>query len=746
MICTTIQNKGFDEIQRILPACEMAEIRLDRCELTIEEIEELFNTELPLVATCRVDEVLQKIAAGREGVGDEDGAVASGAASGAAERRGSGSAAGVAGAAERRGARPNVSAADLARREAVKVCEERLVAAVKAGAAYVDVEDDAPKEMMKRVKAAANESGTIFIISSHDFKGTRAYSDLKNTVERCLRFGADVVKIVTTAFSAEDAKRVMSLYNDFEPADLIAFCMGDAGRHSRIECLRRGAPYSYAALTEADAAAPGQWARDEMMRKVYGGRTFFGLTEAAPEANPFAVRMPASKSFAQRAIVAAALADGTSRLEAYSPCSDSEAALAVAKALGAKVTVETSGTATGIQAATPSAACTTPPADSVSTLTIEGIGARAGAVELHELHVGESGLLTRLMIPLTSQISSADVTLTGEKTLLSRPLKGASEMMSRFGVYLSGETIPLKVSGSLSSGKAEISGRYGSQLISGLLMAEPLGEGSSTIIVREPKSIPYMFITLDVLKQFGINVSSEMAGDREFIENDGDWSHCTEISFRVKGGQAYKGANLTLEGDWSAAANLLVAGAIFGKAEVIGLDTTSLQADLSIMDILMAAGAGLVQVDDNRGPIIARRAPLASFECDATNCPDLFPIISVLAAFCQGTTRIAGVDRLAHKESDRATAIVNMLTQMGVQTEIEDNMLIIEGHSLAQRCLTGTLLRGGKYTSCHDHRMAMALKVAELGADGPIEIDDEACVAKSFPTFFSTFRSAAGEI
>lgn len=124
---------------------------------------------------------------------------------------------------------------------------------------------------------------------------------------------------------------------------------------------------------------------------------------------------------------------------------------------------------------------------------------------------------------------------------------------------------------------------------------------------------------------------------------------------------------------------------------------------------------------------------------DANNCPDLFPIVAILAAFCQGTSRIAGVGRLANKESDRGKAILSMLVQLGVKARISGDKMIIEGHSLAQRCLTGHLLKGGNYTSSHDHRMVMALKVAELGADGPIVIDDIECVSKSFPTFMELF-------
>ena len=367
------------------------------------------------------------------------------------------------------------------------------------------------------------------------------------------------------------------------------------------------------------------------------------------------------------------------------------------------------------------------------------------------VNAGESGLLARLMIPLMAVLGGGNATVNGEGTLTRRPLKGARNIMGAFGVRLeaisgtgqepSSEVyVPLTISGKLEGGKVTVSGSGGSQLISGLLMALPLLQEDTVIRLTEPKSIPYLFITMDVLKAFGVKIWCDMEGGQEFAESQ-DWNDCTEIVLHIKGGQSYKATDMDIEGDWSSAANFLVAGAIFGKVNVSGLDTKSLQADLSIMDILMEAGASLSQMgdDDPRGVIHVQKAPLNAFDVDANNCPDLFPVAAVLAAFCQGTSRIAGVGRLANKESDRAQAILSMLVQLGVKARISGDKMIIEGHSLAQRCLTGHLLKGGNYTSSHDHRMVMALKVAELGADGPIAIDDIECVSKSFPTFMELF-------
>ena len=678
----------------------MAEIRLDRCNLAQDEVEELFSSsDVPLIATCRVSEIRASL---------DDG---------------------------------NTDDRKLDSRASQKA-ESLLITAIHAGAAYTDLEIEAPAMMSKRIRRETRECGTVLIRSYHDFSGTDSLEALKALTEKCFALGADIAKIVVTANDDDDTARVLKLYESFDPGRLVAFAMGEKGRSSRIDCLAKGAPHTYAALNEEEAAASGQMSTASMRANVYGGRKFIGYPSAEP------VQMPCSKSFAQRAIIAAALSEGVSVLRGYSPCGDNESAIAVARALGAEVTVGLSYASGNV-------------AKDGSALTIKGIGAKRNSLKLNTLHTGESGLLTRMMIPLLSVLNDGDIRVTGEKTLTGRPLKGAPEIMSAFGVRLvqAGERasfsagsaasmadsaaevfVPLDINGSLNAGKASISGISGSKIISGLLMALPLLEEDTVIELSNPKSIPYLFITMDVMKAFGVKVWCDMEGGEEFAESK-DWSDCTSITFHIKGGQAYKAADMDIEGDWSSAANFLVAGAVFGRVELTGLDTKSLQADLSIMDILMEAGASLSQMgdDDPKGLIHVQRAPLSAFEVDAANCPDLFPIVAVLAAFCEGTSRIAGVGRLANKESDRGKAILEMLTKMGVNAKIAGDKLIVDGHSLARRALTHTLLRGGSFTSHHDHRMVMALRVAGIGADSPIEIDDTQCVAKSFPTFGELF-------
>ena len=647
MICTSIQHKNLEQILTILddPFVEMAEIRLDLCDLDVPQIKELFEScEKPLIATCR---------SGKDAV-------------------------------------------------------QKMKTAVEAGARFLDLDISAPVEVSQQFQKLCRKAGTELIRSFHDFEGTPDLQYLRQVESRCRRYGADIAKIVVTAHSEQDCETVLSLY-DGTRTGLVAFAMGEEGRGSRVECLRRGAPFSYASYDEA--TAPGQITYEQMHKEVYG--EWRGLFR-----NDFTT--PASKSFAQRAIIAAALAEGKSHLRGYTPCEDSESAIAVAKQLGAKVSRR--GT----------------------TLTISGIGPVAeGQLSLESLSVGESGLLTRLSIPLLAVINGSDVRIEGRGTLPGRPLGSASDIMAAFGVILRSEGehhdrevyVPLTISGRLIPGTADVPGKGGSQLISGLLMALPLCAKSSRLYVNEPKSIPYMFITLDVLRKFGVQIGNELEGPVEMLEQQ-DWSYCSGIRFSIKGGQRYKATDMDLEGDWSAAANFLVAGALYGSAEVSGLDQKSLQADISILDLLVAAGACVAGDDE---VISVRKAPLECFDFDLSHCPDIFPIAAVLAAFCDGTTTLAGVGRLRSKESDRAEAIVSMLTAFGVPASIDGDVMSIEGETLCSRLLNGRLLRGGEFTSRHDHRMAMALSVAALGADGPVIIDDTACVAKSFPDFFEQF-------
>lgn len=652
MICTSISGKTLEEILTALddPFVEFAEIRLDLCNLSDQEVRDLFETcEKPLIATSRTSD------------------------------------------------------------------QHQVELAVESGARYADLAVDAPAEQSRHFQKICKEAGADLIRSYHNFEKTPEPEYLLQIVSRCFRYGGNIVKIACKAENEQDFKTILSIYETVDdPSRLVAFGIGEDASETRIEALKLGAPFTYAALDEP--TAPGQQPVDTVHDRIYGDFTGFWLDD---------ISVPASKSFAQRAIIAAALADGISHLRGYTPCDDNEAAVRVARRLGAKVTRR----------------------DSVLTVTGAGLGLKCGTpLNLESLDTGESGLLTRLMIPLMAALNSGNIVIEGKGTLLNRPLGNASDIMAAFGVTLHNESkhtgheifAPVKVRGNLIPGIADIPGSAGSQLISGLMMSLPLCIKSSKVYVGEPKSIPYMFITADVLRKFGIRVETELEGNAEMLELQ-DWSYCTGINFTIKGGQQYKAADMDLEGDWSTAANFLVAGALFGHCAVTGLDTSSLQADISIMDVLAEAGAA-VSYDEEC--VSVHKAPLSPFNFDLSHSPDIFPICSVLAAFCPGESTLAGVGRLRAKESDRAAAILEMLEGLGVDARINGDNLVINGMPLAQRCLTGRMLKGGEFATRGDHRMAMALRVAAIAAGGykkGLTMSDPECVSKSFPDFFEQF-------
>lgn len=628
MICTSIQNKSFEEISTILDSgmTEMAEIRLDLCpQLTDADIDRLFSrSDVTLLATCRIG-------------GD-------------------------------------VTAAEA---------ERKLIRAVEAGAAFVDLEIEAPIPTGERIRAKALECGCRFVRSVHYYDGTPQFSQLAEVANECVHLGADVVKVVTYAHSDDDVERVMRLYEGEHNGRLSAFCMGASGKESRMEALSHGAPFTYAALNADECTADGQWTADDMRHSLYGSISLWRNSCA---------RVPASKSMAQRAIIAATLAEGTSVLRNYTPCSDSESAIKVARTLGAEIIQE--GT----------------------TLRITGIGTSPAIPE--EISTGESGFLTRLTIPIISMLHKSRTLIKGEGTLINRPLLMAKETMEMFGVALDNTSVPLHIEGSLCADKATVQGSGGSQLISGLMAALPLADSASEITIEEPRSVPYLHLTKDVLKQFGVNVDIEEAGEH--------------IIIKIDGGQTYKAADVTIEGDWSGAAPMLIAGAVYGSVTVPDLSTASQQADMAVLDILHSAGT-TVRVAGSS--VSTAKSPLHSFHADLNQAPDLFPVVAILAAMSEGESMLEGVGRLASKESDRASAIMEMFDGLGVEAHIENDTMIVKGMSLSHRCAAGVRLKGGKFTSHHDHRMVMALMLAELGASDSIEIDDVTCVAKSFPGF-----------
>lgn len=402
------------------------------------------------------------------------------------------------------------------------------------------------------------------------------------------------------------------------------------------------------------------------------------------------VAAPASKSLMIRATAAALLASGKSQILEPSLCDDGLAGLRVARALGADVI--------GFKA----------------EVGIAGGGSPRGDT----LDCGESGLCMRMFTPIAALWERLFL-VTGEGSLLSRPMGLLESPLRDAGVKIRTRHgfPPLSVRGPLRGGRIALDGSRSSQVLTGLLTALPLCREDSEVRVENLKSRPYAAMTVSLLARFGV-----------VIDADADFR-----VFRIAGGQRYRGTSYKVEGDWSAGAFLLAAGAIAGEVTVGNLDIRSEQADRKVVEALESAGA---EIDVAEASISIRNVALRGFDFDATDCPDLFPPLVALACFCPGRTRISGAERLKHKESDRAAALLGEFAALGAAISLRGDALEI----------LGGRLKGGVLDPRNDHRIAMAGAVAGLGSDAGVSIGSSGCVAKSYPGFFDDLRFLGGDV
>ena len=381
---------------------------------------------------------------------------------------------------------------------------------------------------------------------------------------------------------------------------------------------------------------------------------------------------PCSKSYAQRALAAALLSEEVSVLRNLEFCDDTRSALRCIEALGARV-----------RQADP------------TTLSIEG----GLAPRVSRLNVGESGLATRLFTPLASLCSS----------LLRRPMGMMLDPLRRLGVRVRDNDgfLPIEVCGPIRGGEVEVDGSVSSQFITGLLLALPKAKQDTTLRVQGAVSTPYLDMTLDTAARFGVEISQ-----RDYEE------------FYIPGRQHYRSTYFSIEGDWSAAAMLLVAGATAGEITVRNVSMLSKQADTAICTALVRAGAAVINEPES---VTVQHRPLHAFEFDATNCPDLFPALAALAAAADGVSELRGTSRLEYKECNRAEAIRDEYAKLGIEVDTsEEDLMRIRGGQV----------HGARTRSHGDHRMAMSLAVAALRSDGEITIEGAESVAKSYPGFF----------
>lgn len=399
---------------------------------------------------------------------------------------------------------------------------------------------------------------------------------------------------------------------------------------------------------------------------------------------------PPSKSLMQRACAAALLHRGTTVIHNPGQSADDVAALGIIGQLGAEIV-----------------------SDGGDRLEIYSEGVRPVS---ESIHCGESGLSSRLFTPIAA-LSSVPTRIQGEGSLLKRPMDAFGAILPQLDVELPNFSgyIPFSVKGPLQARSISVDGSISSQFLSGLLFA--LSQAATepvTLEVINAVSKPYIDLTLQVLEQFGKPIQNE--DYRLFTIDPGQYSIPTT-------------ATINIEGDYSGAAAWLAAGCINGSLTIQGLHKDSLQADAAMLDVLQQAGASL---EWQGADLLLQSGPLMAFTIDCTDCPDLVPVLSILAACCKGESRISGLHRLVHKESNRAESVSYLLRKLGVLHATEDDTLLIQG---------AEILQSAAIDSHNDHRIVMAAAIAALRADGPITIEGAQAVSKSYPAFFQDLSS-----
>lgn len=402
------------------------------------------------------------------------------------------------------------------------------------------------------------------------------------------------------------------------------------------------------------------------------------------------VNVPPSKSDVHRAIICAAMANGVSRISPVALSNDIKATIGCIKALGADAVLEN------------------------NVLTVDGTNMYKNKTAL--LDCGESGSTLRFFIPIAA-VGNINATFVGKGKLPQRPIGIFTEALPKAGTVCKTEGgLPLEIKGQLKSGIFEIPGNVSSQFITGLLLALPILEGDSEIVLTSPlESVGYIAMTIRTMKQFGVNIQA------------------TEKGWHIKGGQSYKPCDYTTDGDWSQAAFFMVLGAIGGKVTVKGVAKDSTQGDKKCAEILAEFGAKVTQRDNE---VTVEKGDLKAITIDASQIPDLVPVLSVCAAFAEGTTKIINAERLRIKECDRLKATAELLNNLGGKVKELSDGLEITGVSS---------LKGGNVNGYNDHRIVMSAAVCAARSDEDITATFAMSINKSYPDFYIDYNSIGGK-
>jgi 3-phosphoshikimate 1-carboxyvinyltransferase len=402
------------------------------------------------------------------------------------------------------------------------------------------------------------------------------------------------------------------------------------------------------------------------------------------------VEAPPSKAHTLRALFMSALAEGRSLVRNPLLGEDQQRAIECLQRLGVDIAIQD------------------------KAVIVVGKGGRFEPVS-EELNVGESGVSMNFLAALAC-LASKPVVITGAPRILERPVGEIVSGMRQLGCgieYLGEEGFPpIRVfGGGIPGGKAEIRGELTSQYFSAILAAAPCADRPVELRCIGPMSEkPYLAITLDMMSQFGVHFERE------------------DFNRFVVQPQSYASREYTVEGDYSSAAFFFEAAAICGiKVTVLGLNPDSLQADRRFLSLLAEMCCD-ISVSENA--VTVKGGSLRAVQADMSDSPDLVPPLAVTAAFARGTSRLTNIGHLRHKECDRLAVTVSELTKMGADASCDEDSITIHG---------GRPLHGARIDPHNDHRIAMAFAIAGL-AVGDQTIEDEACVAKSFPDFSERLR------
>lgn len=412
------------------------------------------------------------------------------------------------------------------------------------------------------------------------------------------------------------------------------------------------------------------------------------------------VKIPPSKSMAHRAVICAALGDGISKVTNIDYSDDIIATIEAMSSLGAKITKKEDYLEVyGIN----------------SPENIEAISVK----DERTIDCNESGSTLRFLVPIAALFEGVN-RFVGRGNLGKRPLDTYYKIFDEQGIKYSYKEgiLDLKTEGKLKAGEFKMEGNISSQFITGLLFTLPLLDGDSKIIITtEMESKGYIDLTLSAIKDFGV----------EIINNNYE-------EFIIKGNQIYKSIDYRVEGDYSQAAFFFCADALSNDVVLNDLKLDSLQGDKEVIDILERMGLKLNSKND--GLIGNVSDGLKATVIDGSQCPDIIPVVSLVAALSQGTTEIINAGRLRIKECDRLAAVTSELNKLGAKITEKEDGLIIEGVKE---------LKGNVEVWSHkDHRIAMTIAIASTMCSEPIVLKDYECVSKSYPEFWNDFKNVGG--